>query len=75
MKVKLWDESSRAYSDVEVPDGCTCYEDSLDEMVTCPGCGGRVRFGSCYTSRRFYTQSGLWALAVCPACHEREWGR
>lgn len=73
MRAKLWDKSTNTYSDVEVPNGCRSYEFDLEAFVTCPSCGGKVKYGSCYTSRRFYTPNGVWALAVCPACHEREW--
>lgn len=71
MKAKLWDESARAYSDVEVPDGCSCYEDDMDAIVTCAGCGKSVKFDSSYTSRRFYLSGYIWGLAVCPSAMKR----
>ena len=47
----------------------------LDEIVTCPSCGARLRYGSCYASRGFFTQTVSSSLAVCPACHEKEYGK
>lgn len=55
MKAKYWDESSSSYYPVKVPDGCTTYEVDMETFVTCPGCGKRVMYGDCFTSRRFYT--------------------
>lgn len=75
MKAKLWDKSTNTYSDVEVPYGCSFYEENMGAIITCPSCGERLKFGDCHTSRKFYTLNGIFALSVCPACHEREWGR
>ena len=75
MKAKYWDESTRSYLPVKVPDGCTTYEVDKESMVTCPGCGRRVMYGNCFTSKRFYTSDGLLAFSVCPVCHGKECGR
>lgn len=75
MKAKYWDESTCSYLPVKVPDGCTTYEVDKESMVTCPGCGRRVMYGNCFTSKRFYTSDGLWAFSVCPVCHGKECGR
>ena len=72
MRAKLWDESAGDYSEVDVPDGCMHLGHDLEAMVTCPSCGKKVKYGSCYASHRFFVPKGIWALAVCPACHERE---
>lgn len=75
MKAKLWDEYVHDYLDVKIPDSCRYHGHDLDEIVTCPSCGARLRYGSCYASRRFFTQTVSSSLAVCPACHEKEYGK
>lgn len=75
MKAKLWDEYVHDYLDVKIPDSCRHHGHDLDEIVTCPSCGARLRDGSCYASRRFFTQTVSSSLAVCPACHEKEYGK
>lgn len=75
MKAKLWDEYVHDYLDVKIPDSCRHRGHDLDEIVTCPSCGARLRYGSCYASRRFFTQTVSSSLAVCPACHEKEYGK
>lgn len=75
MKAKLWDEYVHDYLDVKISDSCRHHGHDLDEIVTCPSCGARLRYDSCYASRRFFTQTVSSLLAVCPACHEKEYGK
>lgn len=44
-----------------------------DKEINCICCERTVKFGDCYTSRRYYNVSGLWGLWVCPECYKQEW--
>lgn len=44
-----------------------------EKEINCICCERTVKFGDCYTSRRYYSASGLWGLWVCPECYKKEW--
>lgn len=71
MTAYMWDFGRHAYDLVELPEGCSTYRDDFDELVTCPGCGGRLRFADTYTSRRFHDRVGF-GYGVCEKCHDQE---
>lgn len=71
MRAQRWDLEHSRYIGVEIPDACSTYRADFDAPVTCPNCGGTVRFGDTYTSRRWHDRMGF-GYGVCGKCHELE---
>lgn len=71
MRAQRWDFGRCGYDEVEIPDTCSTYKDDFDAEVTCPGCGGQVRYGDTFTSRRWHDRVGF-GYGVCGKCHELE---
>lgn len=49
--------------------------DDMDKEVICASCGKKFKFGDAYTSKEWFTASGIWGLWVCGDCYEKEWER
>ena len=44
----------------------------MDKVIECAECHRKVTVGVCYGSYKHFTSNGVWALNVCPACHDKE---
>lgn len=71
MKANKWDYNKHAYDLVEIPDDCATYADDMDQTVTCPQCGKKIKFGDGYTSHEIHTAHGM-GFAVCEDCYCKE---
>ena len=47
----------------------------MEKEVICANCGKKFEFGLAYTSKEWFTASGIWGLWVCGDCYEKEWER
>ena len=76
MILQKWDWNRHAYEDLEVPKDwiCKCYSDDMDEVVNCPHCGKKIKFGESLTSMEIHTELGF-GYAVCEDCYDKEWDR
>lgn len=76
MKFKKWNVLLHKYEETEIPDSWNCktYSDDMDEIVNCPQCGRRLRFGETYTSLEVHTSIGF-GFGVCQECYDKEWER
>ena len=68
-----WNFKAREYEPYSVPTEwkCKTFSSDMDEIVNCPHCGMRMKFGDCYTSRQIHTEYGI-GYAVCSACYDKE---
>ena len=57
---------------VKVLDNYTWATDNMDEPVNCICYEKELTYGECYTSKRWYSFTGLWGLWVCPECYKKE---
>ena len=70
-EAKLWRFFDKVYVPAQVDDRCKTYSNDMSEIVVCPNCNKELRFGDCYTSRRWHSDYGI-AYAVCEKCYEEE---
>lgn len=74
MKAKKWIAKEEKYTDIDIDDECSAYEDDMEKMIKCPHCNKYVMYGETYTSRDIYTHpSGIFGFAVCSECYQKEW--
>lgn len=72
MLLNKWDYSFRKYERVELPDGnYKSYCNDMNEIINCPHCQKKLRYGDGYTSLVFHTQFGF-GYCVCKECYEKE---
>lgn len=50
---------------------CTVYSDDMDRVVSCAGCGKRVKYGETFTSFEVHNHTGF-GYAVCKECYNEE---
>lgn len=76
MLLRKWNYEKREYDPYEVPDDwiVKTYSNDMDEIINCPHCGRKIRFGDGYTSIEIHTQFGM-GFSVCEDCMEAEWER
>lgn len=77
MILQKWDYKLHKYIDVEVPDkyNCKVYSNDMEEIVNCPHCGKKLKFGETYTSLEFHTTPLGFGYGVCQKCYDKEWER
>lgn len=71
--VKKWDYETESYKDYKLPKKASLFEFDLDTIVQCAGCGRRLMYGKCYTSKVIHNSFGF-GYGVCEDCYvdERE---
>lgn len=76
MKLRKWNVSLHKYEEIEIPDNWNCksYSNDMNEIVTCPQCGKKLKFGETYTSLEIHTNIGF-GYGVCQECYDKEWER
>lgn len=72
MKIKKWNKTTHKYEDCEVPEGCLCYSNDMEQEVTCPHCGKKIKVEDGYTSNIYYEPNGIWGMIVCEECYFEE---
>ncbi len=68
-----WNYQKHQYEPYNIPDNwnCTTYCDDMDEIVNCPHCGKKIKYGDSYTSLEIHTDIGF-GYAVCEKCYDLE---
>lgn len=51
------------------------YTEDPCETIDCINCGKEVKNGLYYTSKEWFSPSGLWGFGVCEECYKKEWER
>lgn len=75
MIIQRWNFKTEVYEPYEVPNSnhkVSIYENDLDTLVACAGCGEDIKYGDCYTSRAIHTHLGM-GYCVCDKCYQKEW--
>lgn len=68
-----WNYVEQKYDLVTLPEGkYAFYCLSEGEIVNCPHCGKKFRYGDGYTSLVFHTNLLGLGYAVCGECHQKE---
>lgn len=68
-----WNYKKHIYERVKVPEAdYILYTDGLEQLVTCPHCGKKIKYGNAYTSLEFHNYAGF-GYPVCEKCYEKEW--
>lgn len=75
--LQKWNWIKHKYEKYEIPEEwfCKTYCNDLKEIVNCPHCGRKIKFGDSYTSREIHTPVLTFGYAVCESCYEKEWER
>lgn len=73
MEMQKWNNEKGEYEPYDVPADwqCRLAEEDMDKIVSCAGCGKKMRFGECYTSMEIHDKWGF-GYAVCPECYQKE---
>ncbi len=76
MILNKWNYKKQIYEPYNISDewNCKLYSEDLNEIVNCPHCGKKIKFGDCYTSLEIHNYIGF-GFAVCEKCYEEEWIR
>lgn len=70
MIIRKWNDESREYDFVEVPDEwkLPLYSENMSEPINCVNCGCNMTFGDGYTSMRYHTAAGF-GYYECEKCY------
>jgi hypothetical protein len=49
------------------------YSNDMEEVVQCPECLKRVKFGELYNTGDWFEPKGIWRIGICEDCAERWW--
>ena len=73
MELRKWNYEKNKYEPYEIPDEwhVKIYSENMDEIINCPHCGKKVKYGETYTSHEIHTEIGL-GYPVCEECYEKE---
>ena len=76
MILRKWDYERHTYDKIKVPKDwkCTVYCEDMDQVINCPQCGKKLKYGETYTSLEIHSVGGF-GYAVCEKCYEKEWKR
>jgi hypothetical protein len=72
--IQKWDFKKKEYVPYKFPENwkISCYEDEMNNVINCAGCGKEITYGDGYTSRTIHTKMGF-GYSVCSDCYNREW--
>ena len=70
MIIRKWNDESREYDFVEVPDEwkLPLYSEDMSEPINCVNCGCDMTYGDGYTSKRYHTAAGF-GFYECEKCY------
>lgn len=76
MILRKWNYKTHKYEPYEIPDNWNCktYSINMEEIINCPHCGRKLKFGDSYTSLEIHTDMGF-GYGVCEKCYQNEWTR
>lgn len=76
MILQKWNYKTHSYDNMRCPIdwNCKTYSNNMEEIVNCPHCGKKIKFGDTYTSLEFHTGLGM-GYGVCEECYKKEWER
>lgn len=76
MILRKWNYKKHTYESYEIPDNWNCKTFSIDmkEIINCPHCGRKLKYGDSYTSLEIHTDMGF-GYGVCEKCYQNEWIR
>ena len=76
MILNKWNYKKHTYEPYKIPDdwNCKLYSENMSEIINCPHCGKKIKFGNSYTSLEIHNHIGL-GFAVCEECYTKEWIR
>lgn len=76
MILNKWNNKEHTYEPYEIPDdwNCKTYSNDMEEVINCPHCGRKLKYGDSYTSLEIHTDMGL-GYGVCEKCYQNEWIR
>lgn len=76
MILRKWNNKEHTYEPYEIPDdwNCKTYSNDMEEIINCPHCGRKLKFGDYYTSIEIHTDIGF-GYGVCRKCYQDEWTR
>lgn len=76
MLLRKWNYEKHTYTPYEISDNkelnIKLYSEDMDELVNCPHCLKKVRYGETFTSLEFHNDFGL-GFPVCEECYQKEW--
>ena len=49
------------------------YSNDMEEVVQCPECLKRVKFGDLYNTGDWFEPKGIWRVGICEECAEKWW--
>lgn len=70
-KAMKWNFDKHEYEEVEISDDCCIFTENMQQMVECPSCGQKHKFGAGYASRQYHNRYGF-AYSVCEKCYDKE---
>ena len=73
MKVVKYDEATKTYSAPFEIDCCSLLSQDMEELVECPSCHKKHKWGEMIYSGDYYTVDGVWKIPVCPECAQKIW--
>ena len=68
---KKWNYEFGKYSPFKEPKGSTMYADDVKDIVVCPECQEKFRYGDGHSSLVIHSRFGV-PFVVCEECHEWE---
>lgn len=79
MRLRLlskWNYEAHDYLPYTVPAdwNVSVYCQDMDEIIQCPHCGRKLKYGDAYTSLEIHTELGI-GYAVCSDCYDSEFKR
>lgn len=74
--LKKWNYEKQEYEPYEVPYdwNVATFETDMEKIINCAGCGRKIMYGDCYTSRTIHTNMGM-GYSVCGECYTRDFVR
>lgn len=76
MLLRKWNYKEHKYEPYEIPDDwkCRIYSGNMEEIINCPHCGKKIKWGDSYNSMEIHTNLGF-GYGVCDKCYQDEWIR
>lgn len=73
MILRKWNYKTHKYEPYEISDNWNCktYSIDMEEVINCPHCGRKLKFGDSYTSLEIHTDMGF-GYGVCEKCYQDE---
>ena len=69
-----WNYKTHLYEPYTLPLNSTMFQNEMNTVVACAGCGCQMKYGDSYTSLEIHNSMGM-GYAVCEKCYDDEWKR